>query len=138
MEVRDAVEADAEAMAALSDAPVDVLRNVVHDRTVRVLAAGPTPAAADDAGDLRGFVSFDVRDGVVHLTGFGGDREACERLLDEPMRYAAHEGMAVEALLRDDDTEMRAALDAVGFEKQGAGPRFRGRETERFRYETDD
>lgn len=36
MRVRDAVEADADAMATLADQPADVMRNLVHDRTVCV------------------------------------------------------------------------------------------------------
>ena len=40
MEIRDAIEADAERLAALTGAPADVMRNLVHDRTVRVAAEG--------------------------------------------------------------------------------------------------
>ena len=50
MEIRDAVEADAERLAALTDAPTDFMRNLVHDRTVRVAAASPK-GADDDADD---------------------------------------------------------------------------------------
>ena len=35
MDVRDAVEADADRLAALTGSPRDVMRNLVHDRTVR-------------------------------------------------------------------------------------------------------
>lgn len=176
MDVRDAVEGDAEALAELTDVPPGVLENVVHDRTVRVLvddagadgsaaadetvpdeadesAEGTAPDVADEPADEAvpdaadetpdgvvpddpcGFVSFDVREGVVHLTLFGGDREACERLLAEPLRFAERERMPVEVLVGDDDAAMREALDAVGFVTQGAGPRFRGAPTERYRYE---
>lgn len=126
MRIRDAVERDASAMAALTDAPAPVLRNVVHERSVRVL---------DDDGTVRGFVSFDVREGVVHVTQFGGDREACERLLAAPLGFARTEGLPVEVLIRKGDDAMRAALDAVGFEEAGRGPRFRGEETRRYRHE---
>lgn len=161
MDVRDAVEGDAEALAELADAPPGVLRNVVHDRTVRVLVDDEAPAvdeeieAADDGTEMadddtnravdddaadgpatpQGFVSFDVRDGVVHLTLFGGDRTACERLLAEPLRFAECEGMPVEVLVGDDDAAMREALESVGFENRGTGPRFHGSSTERFRYD---
>lgn len=40
MNVRDALEADADALAAIADSPTDVMRNLVHDRTVRVAEAG--------------------------------------------------------------------------------------------------
>ncbi|WP_216824867.1 hypothetical protein [Salinigranum rubrum] len=48
MEVRDAVEADAEALAAIVDAPADVMRNVVHDRTVRVAVRQNDPGPNAD------------------------------------------------------------------------------------------
>lgn len=57
MDVRDAVESDAEALADIADAPTDVMRNVIHDRTVRVAAAagsgvdGESGSEGDDAGD---------------------------------------------------------------------------------------
>jgi len=133
MRVRDAVERDAPAMAALTDAPEPVFRNVVHERSVRVLVE--ESADADGTGELCGFVSFDAREDTVHVTQFGGDSDACERLLAEPLAFARTEGLTVEVLLRDGDDAMRAALDAVGFEDAGAGPRFRGEETQRYRYE---
>lgn len=57
MDIRDAVEADAEAMAALANQPEDVMRNLVHDRTVRVAvddsvadtAADPAAETANDS-----------------------------------------------------------------------------------------
>ncbi|GAB7094841.1 hypothetical protein JCM30237_19940 [Halolamina litorea] len=130
MEVRDAVERDAPAMADLTDAPESVLRNLVHDRTVRV-AVEP---GADGEGTVLGFVSFDAREGTVHVTEFGGDRETEERLLAEPIRFAEREGLAVELLVRaDHDDAMRAAVDARGFVDAGPGPRFRGEPTRRYR-----
>lgn len=133
MDVRDAVEGDAEALADMTDAPRAVIRNVVHDRTVRVLVEdAPSPG---DPPVPCGFVSYDVRDGVVHLTMFAGDTDACERLLDEPLRFAKREGMPVEVLVGEDDVAMRDALTASGFQTQGAGPQFMGAETELFRYD---
>lgn len=135
MDVREAVERDAAAMAALTDAPEPVLRNVIHERSVRVA----TEEQPDDGGDsdereLRGFVSYDAREDAVFVTQFGGDKEACERLLAEPMRFARAEGLPVEVTLRDGDDEMRAAAEAVGFERAGAGPRFRGEPTRCYRF----
>ena len=145
MDVRDAVERDATAMAALTDAPEPVLRNVIHERSVRV-AVEESPGGGEDDGssasgdgeddeepEILGFVSFDAREDAVFVTQFGGDREACERLLAEPMRFARAEGLPVEVTLRDGDDEMRAAAEAVGFEHAGAGPRFRGEPTRRYR-----
>lgn len=143
MQVRDAVERDAPAMASLGDAPESVLRNLVHDRSVRVLVEGGDGAEEDE---VLGFVSFDAREDAVHVTEFGGDREAYERLLAEPLRFAEREGLPVEMLLRDADGSptraagdadevMRQAAEAVGFTEGGPGPRFRGETTRRYRYE---
>lgn len=129
MEVRDAVERDAAAMAALTDAPAPVLRNVIHDRSVRVLVK------EGEETDLQGFVSFDAREDAVYVTQFGGDRAACERLLAEPVGFARAEGLPVEVVLREDDDAMRAAAEAAGFEPAGPGPRFRGDPTRKYRHE---
>jgi hypothetical protein len=124
MEVRDAVEADAEPLAALADAPAETMRNLVHDRTVRV---------ADDGGRAVGFVSFDARRDAVHVTQFEGSREVAERLLREPSRFAEGEGMPVELLVEAGREDLRAAALDAGFEERGSGPRFDGAETVAFR-----
>jgi hypothetical protein len=142
MEVRDAVERDAAAMAALTDAPEPVLRNVIHERSVRVLVEEGDDEAVNDeeldneaADDVHGFVSFDAREDAVFVTQFGGDRAACERLLAEPLRFARAEGLPVELVLREGDDAMRAAAEATGFEAAGSGPRFRGESTRTYRNE---
>jgi hypothetical protein len=145
MKVRDAVEGDAPALAALTDAPPTVLRNVIHDRSVRLLVddgdegtwATDESDGTDDAadGEIHGFVSFDVRGGVVHVTQFGGDREACERLLAEPLRFARTEGLPVEALVGQGDEALQAALEDAGFDHLGQGPAFGGSPTDRYRFE---
>jgi hypothetical protein len=127
MDVRDAVEADAGRLAALGDAPAETMRNLVHDRTVRV-------AAEDD--DLVGFVSFDARRDAVHVTQFDGQPEAVERLLDEPARFARSEGMAAELLVEASREELRRAATDAGFREVGSGPRFDGAPTVKFRLET--
>ena len=126
MEVRDAVEDDADDLARLADGPRDVLRNVVHDRTVRV-------AEAD--GEIVAFVSFDARPGTVYVTQLGGDPRAVEELLGEPVRFGRREEMAVELLVPDHDDALRSAALGAGFVEGGDGPRFRGEETVRYRYE---
>ena len=138
MKVRDAVEGDAPALAALTDAPPTVLRNVIHDRSVRLLVEDDdegTWAEEGEPGEVHGFVSFDVRDGVVHLTQFGGDREACEQLLAEPLRFARAEGLPVEALIGEGDDALEAALDSAGFDRMGHGPSFDGQPTHRYRFD---
>lgn len=124
MDVRDAVEADAERLAELTDSPEDVMRNLVHDRTVRV-------AAADE--EVRGFVSYDARAETVHVTQLEGDDETCDRLLDEPVRFARTEGMSVELLVPEDETRTREVAEDAGFERAGTGPAFEGQPTVRYR-----
>ena len=124
MEIRDAIEADAERLAALTGAPVDVMRNLVHDRTVRV---------ADDDG-VEGFVSYDASDHTVHVTQLEGAPEVCERLLEEPTRFAGREGMDVELLVPEGDDATREATERSDFDEHGAGPRFDGTPTTRYRW----
>jgi len=134
MEIRDAVEADAERMGELSGSPPDVMRNLVHDRTVRV--AETSGDGADDPS-VVGFVSFDARDSTVHVTQIGGSEAACTALIDEPIGFARREGMAVEVLLPDDEDAPQAAIEAAGFDDRGTGPQFEGQPTTRYRLEPD-
>jgi len=150
MKVREAVEADADELAAIAGQPADVMRNLVHDRTVRVAEpddgrgeevanSGREPPEDDDRNedgngdDLLGFVSFDARAGTIHVTQLGGRATAVKRLLAEPLRFAAGEGMNVEALVEADAGPHRAAAEAAGFEAAGDGPTFDGRRTVRYR-----
>ncbi|MDR5672764.1 Uncharacterized protein AArcCO_3071 [Halalkaliarchaeum sp. AArc-CO] len=144
MRVRDAVEADADAMATLADRPVEVMRNLVHDRTVRVAVDGseesvpqegtPTETESEFSG-IRGIVSFDARQKTVHITQLAGDGEAVERLLEEPIRFARREGMDVEAIVAAADEQGKAAVETKGFSRAGDGPRFDGKPTVRYRLE---
>jgi len=124
MEVRDAVEADAERLAGMTDAPSDVMVNLVHDRTVRV---------ATEDEDLVGFVSFDARADTVHVTQLEGDPAVYDRLLEEPIRFAESEGMTVELLVPESESELPGAVEGAGFEQVGNGPRFEGETTRRYR-----
>jgi len=124
MEVRDAVEDDADELASLVDGPRDVLRNVIHDRTVRV---------AEDDGEVVAFVSFDARPGTVYVTQIGGDPEALQRLLQEPIRFARGEDMSVELLIEENDEEVVSVVVEEGFDRVGRGPRFDDVTTVRFR-----
>jgi hypothetical protein len=139
MDVRDAVEADADHLAAIGDAPTDVMRELVHDRTVRVAVrerdSGPNDDTGADEEEVVGFVSYDARERTVHVTQLAGTTEACQRLLAAPTRFAASEGMAVEFLAESDDDPAREAASAVGFREVGPGPTFAGRRTVRYRYE---
>lgn len=153
MEIREAVEADAERMADIADSPPDVMRNLVHDRTVRVAeeteSGGPSATGegeneagsekADDESahgpEVEGLVSFDAREGTVHVTQFAGTPTACTRLIDEPIRFARGEGMSVELLVSETDDEVREAVEGAGFQRSGSGPRFEGQQTTRYRLE---
>lgn len=187
MHVRDAVEDDAEALATRVDLPTDAIRQLIHDRTVRVAererpadAADPaerspgdddsddpstddssTDAPADDdstdsaadadsndpgtdanspgpSGDgatVRGFLAFDADEGAVHVTQVAGGREAVDRLLDEPLRFAANEGMPVEAFVPDSESTVVDAVEAAGFESVGDRPQFDGEPIRRYRLE---
>ncbi len=126
MNVRDAVEADAERLAALTGAPTDVMRNLVHDRTVRV---------AEDDRTVEGFVSYDADGSTVHVTQLEGSAELCERLLAEPSRFADREGMDVELLAMASDDAAKTAAERAAFERCGSGPRFNGDRTVRYRLE---
>lgn len=150
MDVREAVEADADALAELADSPVDVMRNLVHDRTVRVATdsdaiengQGGDVEHEDDSRDdespsIVGFVSFDARDETVHITQIAGSEGACARLLEEPIRFARGEAMAVELLVPDGEAAARNAAEAADFATAGSGPRFSGRPTTRYRLEPD-
>jgi len=126
MEVRDAVEADAERLAGMTDAPTDVMVNLVHDRTVRVGTEDET---------ILGFVSFDARADTVHVTQLDGDPAAYDRLLEEPIRFAQSEGMAVELLVPEGEADLLGAVEGAEFEQVGSGPRFEGEPTRRYRLE---
>lgn len=146
MRVRDAVETDADAMARLTEQPADVMRNLVHDRTVRVavegsVSSGDTTRSVgseredESAPPLLAIVSFDARQETVHVTQLAGDREAVGRLLEEPIRFARGEGMDVEAIVGADDETARAAVETKGFDRVGKGPLFGGESTVRYRLE---
>jgi hypothetical protein len=124
MELRDALEADASRLASLTDTPRDVMRNLVHDRTVRI-------AERDD--DIVGFVSYDARDQTIHVTQLEGKASIYEQLLEEPLRFARSEGMAVELLVLETESEIQSVADEMGFERDGPGPRFEGEPTVRYR-----
>ncbi len=142
MNVRDALEADADALASIADSPTDVMRNLVHDRTVRVAEDGPrdpnedvdsSQYAGSNPEDLLGFISFDAREDTVHVTQVGGTAAACKRLLAEPIRFAERESMAVEVLVTPGAEQVETAAEELGFRRQGNGPRFDGARTVRYR-----
>jgi len=123
MELRDAVEADADHLASLTDTPEDVMRNLVHDRTVRVA----------ETDEIAGFVSFDAREQTVYVTQLEGDADAYPDLLEEPVRFGRREGMDIELFTLDSEGDLRDAVVEAGFEEVGPGPTFEGEPTTRYR-----
>jgi hypothetical protein len=102
------------------------MRNLIHDRTVRV-------AEADE--DIVGFVSFDARAQTVHVTQIEGTTESCQRLLEEPVGFARRERMSVELLVPESSDNVREAVLGSGFNQEGTGPTFEGTPTIRYRME---
>ena len=134
MRVRDAVEDDGEALGELAGAPAEVMRNVVHDRTVRVAERGSEDEENDEADpEIDGFVGFDAMPGTVRVTYLRGSKAARERLLEEPVRFARKEGMAVEVVVPENETETTDVVESAGFERSGGGPRFDGGRTLKYR-----
>jgi len=139
MRIRDALESDADALAAAIDRPRDVVRNMIHDRSVRVAVedGGDESDGDDGAETVRGFVAFDVRGDTVHVTDFDGSGSTVERLFEEPRRFARREEMGVEVVIPNDE-ETSEVVEAAGFAAAGRGPRFEGRLTTRYRIEFGD
>ena len=132
MRIRDALESDAEALATATDRPRGVVKNMIHDRSVRVAVAGDGEGDGDsDNAAVTGFVAFDVRGETVHVTDFDGEETVIRRLFEEPRRFARREGMSVEAVVPNDE-RTGAILEDAGFERSGSGPRFEGRRTTRY------
>ena len=148
MRIRDAVEADAERLAELTGAPTDVMRNLVHDRTVRVADRGSiedtqnesATASSDGSASpseraIAGFVSFDAKPDTVHISQVEGTPAALEQLLEEPTRFASQERMSVEMLVAVGEASKQEAAEEAGFSEIGRGPRFAGTSTLRYRLE---
>lgn len=150
MHVRDAVEADADALATLVEVPVEVMENVVHDRTVRVAEADGSGDDADSGGsgdadgdgdrdtdtaEIRGFVGFDADRETVSITHLRGPPSVQERLLDAPVEFARTVSMPVEMLVPEGNHDTQDVLEAADFEPIGLGPQFEGQQTLVFRRE---
>ena len=142
MRIRDAIESDAEELAEISGRPESVMRELVHERSVRVAVSEskdtPTPdSTGGSEGSVEAFVSYDVQSGSVHVTEFGGSEGVVRRLFEAPYRFALREGMDLEVLVPDDDDTRRETVVSLGFSPTGSGPRFDGQSTTRFRLEPD-
>lgn len=137
MDVRDAIETDADGLAAVADAPTAAMQRLIRERTVRVatddLGADPNVDAPTSREPIHGFICFDVRDGVVHVTRLGGTQDAVRRLLEEPLGFAASEEFPVEILLVESEANIAETVEQVGFERLGYGPRFDGEQTVLYR-----
>jgi hypothetical protein len=102
-------------------------------------------AGAGEAGDreemeelgsdpnARAVLAYEVRPDAVHVARLGGSDRGVETLLTEPERFAAAEGLPVEAVVPAADEGTRQALGNAGFEAIGDGPTFEGDRTIRYR-----
>lgn len=168
MRVRDAVEADAAALADLRGRPTDAIVEMIHQRTVVVgepdsesegqserdgepednraridhsteATTRTSTGASDDRSQtgVAGFVAFDATDDQVHVTSFAGAPSTVERLLEVPKRFARRESMDLEVVVVDDEPKRVRPVEEAGFTPVGAGPRFDGQPTTRFRLDVD-
>lgn len=108
MKIRDAVEADASQLAELADSPRDVLKNMVHDRTVRVAVTN---------NEIDAFISFDATPGSVYITQLAGTETGCRELLNEPIRFGQNENMRIEILVPANESTIKHAVTDAGFVK---------------------
>lgn len=132
MEIRDAHEDDSEMIVALASGDIDP-QFLFRERTVRVaLRDENEPRDRDEAGAIDGFLAFDARQDAVAVTRVGGSPEAVSMLLDDVLEFARTVKTPVEAVVPV-ESETAVALETKGFSVVGSGPRFEGRETQRFR-----
>lgn len=140
MRIRDALESDAETLATAVGRSRGAVLNMIHDRSVRVAISEEstdTAAGGDCNSIVEGFVAFDVHGGTVHVTDFDGSESTMHRLFEEPQRFASREELDIEVVVPNDE-QTGSLVEAAGFEAIGAGPRFDGRTTTRYRIESDD
>lgn len=158
MRVRDAGDPDADAVAEVAGVPVAAARRLLRERTVRLAveaADGEGDGVGEGDGDgeendgndtrdgdsavpaaerVRGLVAFDAGAGAVHVTRLEGAAAVLPRLLDEPVRFAAGEGLTVEVVVPETGEAAQTAVERYGFTDAGPGPRFEGAATRRYRY----
>lgn len=132
MQIRDAQEDDALAIADLATGDIDPA-HLLRERVVRVAAdATESRDATAEEGTIAGFLAFDARTDAIHVTRIGGGDDAVHALLDNVIRYASREDVPVEAVVPV-DSSTAVALETKGFGNVDRGPRFQGRATTRFR-----
>ena len=134
MQIRDAHEDDASAIADLATGDIDP-GHLLRNRVVRVaIDASGTPDGTAEEAVIAGFLAFDAQTDAIHVTRIGGEDDAVRALLDDVIRYASRERLPVEAVVPVDGSTA-VALETKGFEGGERGPRFEGRATRRFRLE---
>lgn len=156
MQVRDAVEGDAAAIARLANLSEDAARRLLRERSVLVASDGGAERAAapDDGSDVTGdggdqadtgdgdgadlaevtgCLAYDATTDAVHVTTLAGDREAFESLLAEPLRFADGEELPVEVVVPVSERATQSHLADLDFREAGDGPRFDGEATIRLR-----
>ncbi len=124
MDVRDG-RAEIDAVAEFFGLSPGAAERLCADRRVEV-------AVEDDV--VRGVAAYEVQNGVVHVTRLAGETEAKLRLLESPMRFAESDAIPIETVVPEGEGETESVLRAAGFERAGAGPRFEGKPTVKYRY----
>jgi len=125
MQIRDAIEDDAEPIGVLTETSTEAAHRLIRERTVRVA----------EADEVAGVVAFDATTDEVLITQLCGEQRAQTQLLEEPVNFARGESMAVEIVVADAALDTQRVVDTSGFSEVGSGPRFEGATTTRYRME---
>lgn len=134
MHIRDGHGEDVAAIRALAPGDVDPL-HLIRERTVRVAELeGRDGEDGTEKGAVVGFLAFTSRPRAIHVTRLGGSNDALDALVDDCIEESGRGARPVVAVVPDGGPEA-VALETKGFEVVAAGPRFRGRETTRYRLE---
>lgn len=126
MAVRDAQPSDVAAIAELTGMSNAAGSRLLRERTVRV-------HEDDEAAEVTGFVSFDASEGAVQVTHLAGASTVYPVLLEETVRFAADADLPIEMVVPIAEDVVCASLEEAGFVDRGAGPRFEGAQTRRYR-----
>ncbi|WP_435099222.1 hypothetical protein [Halarchaeum sp. P4] len=126
--VREADPEDVDAIADVAGVPTRAAERLLRERAVRV-------AERDEA--VVGVLAYDADADAVHVTRLVGDTDAAAALLEEPIAFARAENLTVEVVVPESESGALDAVTSAGFEAAGAGPRFAGERTERYRLTPD-
>ena len=127
MNIRDATEADVEAVASLGELSTDAVQTLLHDRTLWVATSGDK---------LTGFLVFTINQDAVHISKLGGEKPVISALIGRLIEYANANGLPIETVVPNSETAVRDALSAAGFIRIQSGPEFLGQATHTYQFTT--